>query len=258
MRDDDWESNCTEYLAGTGEEPGAFDKEMTETEIAWVADQRLRTQSWETYPEVVLETFAGRPDLIATRRGICQVFECKRTLTLGVIEQASRWRTHSRPEQAGMPHLIWVACKRPQYRSNNLLWWLLREFDIGLMSIEKQPAVETRFGSEIQGAGSRHGLLKSFNLARSLILLDNCCVPRCQLTVISWSLWALFESEPKALSPGERAHPFARLSCTTLACMRVPGSLFFRSTGRRPSLQAHFGRPARHLPWGGDSLAGWT
>ncbi|WP_110648749.1 hypothetical protein [Salinicola peritrichatus] len=150
MRDDEWESNCTEYLTGTGEEPGAFDKEMTETEIAWVVDQRLRAQSWETYPEVVLATFPGRPDLIATRRGICQVFECKRSLTLGVVEQASRWRTHSRPEQAGMPHLIWVACKRPQYRSNNLLWWLMREFGIGLMSIEKQPAVEICYGGEAE------------------------------------------------------------------------------------------------------------
>ncbi|MBZ9559046.1 hypothetical protein KGQ96_13365 [Halomonas coralii] len=150
MRGDDWESNCAEYLTGTGKESGAFDKAMTETEIAWVVDQRLRTQCWETYPEVVLETFPGRPDIIATRRGICQVFECKRSLTLGVIEQASRWRTHSRPEQAGMPHLIWVACKRPQYRSNNLLWWLMREFGIGLLAIEKQPAMEIRYSGEAE------------------------------------------------------------------------------------------------------------
>ncbi|WP_353980868.1 hypothetical protein [Salinicola endophyticus] len=160
MDRDDWESNHTEYLQGSGEEPWAFDHVMAETEIAWVVDQRLRAQCWETYPEVVLETFPGRPDLIATRRGICQVFECKRSLNLSVIEQASRWRTHSRPEQAGMPHLIWVACKRPQYRSNNLLWWLLREFHIGLMSIEKQPAVEHRYGGEVELIPQRYTITR--------------------------------------------------------------------------------------------------
>lgn len=150
MLAEEWDSNATEYLKGTGKEPGAFDKEMAETEIAWVVNQWLQSHSWETYPEVVLETFPGRPDIVATRRGICQVFECKRSLTLGVIEQASRWRTHSRPEQAGMPHLIWVACKRTPYRSNSLLWWLMREFGIGLMSIEKRPAVEIRYGDEVE------------------------------------------------------------------------------------------------------------
>lgn len=149
MNFDDYDSPMQEVIRGTGEEPGAFDKGMAETEIARVVDQWLRSKSWETYPEVVLEGFPGRPDLIATRRGICQVIECKRSLGLGVLEQAARWRTHSRHEQTGIPHLIWIACRRAQYRPSELLWWVMRHFGIGLMLIEKHPARELRYNGEV-------------------------------------------------------------------------------------------------------------
>ncbi|QEA38624.1 hypothetical protein FGL86_05715 [Pistricoccus aurantiacus] len=148
------------YVQGTGSEPNAFDKDMTEPEIAWVVDEWLQSQCWETYPEVVLDTFPGRPDLIAERRGICQVIECKRSFSLGVVEQAARWRTYSRPEQSGMPHLIWVACRRANYRPNELLWWLVREFGIGIMEIDKQPAVELRDGNEVEKNPQRYTIYR--------------------------------------------------------------------------------------------------
>ncbi|MFY0990924.1 hypothetical protein [Halomonas sp. C05BenzN] len=135
-------------LTGTGDEEGAFDNAMTETEIAAVADQWLRQHHWETYPEVVIETFPGRPDIIATRASICQVIECKRSLTLGVVEQASRWHWHSRPEQSGMPHLIWIVVQRSRGRRNELLCHLIREFGLGLMTIEKTPALRFRYSDE--------------------------------------------------------------------------------------------------------------
>lgn len=128
-------------LSGTGEEEGAFDRAMTETEIASVAQKWLDHHGWESYPEVVLESFPGRPDLIATRANICQVIECKRSLTLGVVEQASRWRWHSRPEQSGMPHLIWIVVQRSRGRRSELLCHLIKEFGLGLITISKKPAM---------------------------------------------------------------------------------------------------------------------
>lgn len=132
-------------ISGTGMEDGAFEKAMTETEIASVAQNWLHTHGWETYPEVVLRDFPGRPDLVATRGSLCQVVECKRALTLGVVEQACRWRLHTRPDQTGIPHLIWIVVQRSRGRRSELLMHVIREFGLGLMTIGKEPARQLRY-----------------------------------------------------------------------------------------------------------------
>lgn len=154
----DW--NMPTDLKGTGHEEGAVDAAMTETEIARVTDQWLRQESWETFPEVVLAKFPGRPDLIAHRRGICQVLECKRSFNLSVVEQAARWRLHERDEQLGMPHLIWVVVQRARSRHSDLLMRFMREFGIGLLIIDKQPARELRYSGEVETTPQRYTLHK--------------------------------------------------------------------------------------------------
>lgn len=145
-------------LQGTGREEGAMEQAMTETEVARVADQWLRQESWETFPEVVLEHFPGRPDLIAHRQGICQVLECKRSFNLTVVEQAARWQLNERPEQHGMPHLVWVVVQRSRSRHSRLLHRFMREFGIGLVVIDKEPAMELRFDDQVEVRPQRYRL----------------------------------------------------------------------------------------------------
>ncbi len=135
-----WDTSMPSTIHGNGVEEGAERQKMTETELAQVVAQWLHEQGWETYPEVVLQDFPGRPDLIATRQSICQVLECKTSLTLGVIEQASRWLRHQRPEQVGLPHVVWVVVPRPRGRRNELLDYLLEHFGIGVITVNKTPA----------------------------------------------------------------------------------------------------------------------
>lgn len=148
------------YLEGTGKEDGALDKAMAETEIAQVTDQWLQKESWEIYPEVVLASFPGRPDLIATRQGICQVIECKKSFNLSVVEQAARWRLFEREDQTGMPHLIWVVVQRGRARRSELLMRVMKDFGIGLVTIDKQPARELRFNGETEVVPQRYTLYR--------------------------------------------------------------------------------------------------
>lgn len=146
-----WDSSLPSILHGTGDEEGAESPKMTETELARVLDQWLQQHAWETYPEVVLAGFPGRPDLIATRNGICQVLECKISLTLGVIEQATRWHRLDRLEQVGLPHIVWVAVPSPRGRRNELLDYLLSQFGIGVITVKKTPAVRRPGGMSKRG-----------------------------------------------------------------------------------------------------------
>lgn len=150
-----WDSSLPSILHGTGDEEGAESPKMTETELARVLDQWLHQHAWETYPEVVLQGFPGRPDLIATRNGICQVLECKTSLTLGVIEQATRWHRLERLEQVGLPHIVWVAVPSPRGRRNELLDYLLSQFGIGVITVKKTPAVRWPGGMSKRGGVER-------------------------------------------------------------------------------------------------------
>ncbi|MGJ8518345.1 hypothetical protein [Carnimonas bestiolae] len=128
-----------QYVDSTDDTPLSQQDRISEQEIGWAMNQWLNREGWETYPEVVLSQFPGRPDLVGVRRGVCMVVECKRTLTFQVIEQAARWHFHSRPEQSGMPHLVWIACGRSRQRRSDLIYWLLHHFGIGLIEVDREP-----------------------------------------------------------------------------------------------------------------------
>ncbi len=59
--------------------------------IAWLAEQH-----WEIYQEVQPRNYGGIADIVAVQSALVWVIECKTSLTLSVMEQASGWRVHYR------------------------------------------------------------------------------------------------------------------------------------------------------------------
>lgn len=120
-------------------------EKMTETELAGVVTAWLEKTSWDVYPEVVIDGFGGRPDIIASRNSICQVIECKINTNISVVEQAFRWRNPHRDVSHGMPHLIWIAVQNYTFGSNSLLRMIVEQLGIGVISVNRYYS----FGSDI-------------------------------------------------------------------------------------------------------------
>lgn len=125
--------------------PGRADEDsLTEQEIALLAQRYLESTGHNVFPEVSLKLFSGRPDLIATRSGVCSVFECKARLTFGLVAQATAWhRTQER--ECGMPHLIWLVVgsnrSRSSYAEDGLLWQVIKQHSLGVLEASKRPRV---------------------------------------------------------------------------------------------------------------------
>ena len=68
---------------------------MKETDLASKVVKWLSDQHWDVYQEVKFG-YGGIADIAATRAGYLWIIECKTTLTLTVIRQATRWASHFR------------------------------------------------------------------------------------------------------------------------------------------------------------------
>ncbi len=69
---------------------------MKETELAKPVVAWLQEQHWDVYQEVQLRQYGGVADIIAVQGAQVWAIECKTSLTLGVMDQASLWRVHFR------------------------------------------------------------------------------------------------------------------------------------------------------------------
>lgn len=63
-----------------------------ETELGAAAADWLTELGWEVYQEVQLERNGAVADLVAVRRRVVWALECKRSLSLKLLEQALEWR----------------------------------------------------------------------------------------------------------------------------------------------------------------------
>lgn len=125
----------------------------SEAEIAEVAKVFLELNNWSVYPEVVIDLFEGRPDYVCEKHGLCQVVECKKTLTYPVIEQLARWQLeaeHRNKLQNGgyvkhrpiaIPHLLTAFVSSTNSRNSLLKQSLLDQYRIGVFSISKRPNI---------------------------------------------------------------------------------------------------------------------
>lgn len=122
-----------------------------EAEIAQVAKAFFELKGWVLYPEVVIDFFNGRPDYISVKNGtLCQSIECKKTLTYSVIEQLARWQIDADKrrewqrdgyeQRITVPHLLVAFVGRTSGRMSELQKLLLKQFRIGVYSVEKQLA----------------------------------------------------------------------------------------------------------------------
>jgi hypothetical protein len=64
----------------------------TEADLGRGLAQWLTGDRWEVFQEVQLSSYGKRADIVARRAGCLWVIECKQTLTLAVMEQATAWR----------------------------------------------------------------------------------------------------------------------------------------------------------------------
>jgi hypothetical protein len=142
--------------------PGSeAEPKLSEQEIALVVQRYLEEHGHKTYPEVELTGVRGRADLIAARRGVVTVLECKVSMTLGLLEQATRW--HERmmhvqegyaQQRGGMPHLIYVVVGRTLIQhsalghANRLLQEIIERYRLGVMSVCKHPQTVWNPGTE--------------------------------------------------------------------------------------------------------------
>ncbi|MCG9657623.1 hypothetical protein [Vibrio mediterranei] len=125
-----------------------------EAEIADVAKVFLELNNWSLYPEVVIDLFNGRPDYVCVKNeSLCQVVECKKTLSYPVIEQLVRWQIdaekrkqwHSQgyEHRIAIPHLLTAFVSRTNGRISDLKQLILEQHRIGVFSIAKRPSIRT-------------------------------------------------------------------------------------------------------------------
>ncbi len=85
---------------------------MTEQDLAEKVVEWLNRGGWDVYQEV-RECYGGPiADIIAVRGGITWAIECKKSLGLAVMDQASRWYTHFRSVAVPRPADRGYATKR--------------------------------------------------------------------------------------------------------------------------------------------------
>lgn len=80
----------------------------SEAALAAEVGRWLDGYGWEVYQEVQVERRGAVADLVAVRRGVLWVIECKRSLSLKLLEQTMAWR--------GRAHYVSLASGAPSRR----------------------------------------------------------------------------------------------------------------------------------------------
>ena len=118
---------------------------MKETEVAAAVIAWLELQHWDCYFEVQVYSLGRIADIVAVRGPIVYVIECKTSLTLKVLEQASRWRSHLR--SIAVPER-----KRKRYQSGDRdgAYNIARRcLEIGVLEVSQRKTFEGFEGDEI-------------------------------------------------------------------------------------------------------------
>ncbi|KKN47175.1 hypothetical protein LCGC14_0665710 [marine sediment metagenome] len=128
---------------------------MSEQELAKHVVAWLEEQHWDVYQEVQIFRGGKVADIIAVRGSLLWVIECKKSLSLAVMEQASYWRTHYRsvavPRQKNEMRRVGIGVAKNYYQIGVLT---VGEgyFDFGVDEIVSAPLKREfhRFAKDIQ------------------------------------------------------------------------------------------------------------
>ncbi|MCC2525011.1 hypothetical protein [Vibrio coralliilyticus] len=126
----------------------------SEAEIAEIAKVFLELNNWSLYPELVIDLFNGRPDYVCVKNEtLCQVVECKKTLSYPVIEQLARWQIDAEKgkqwhrkgyeQKIAIPHLLTAFVSRTSGGISDLKKQILEQYRIGVFSISKRQSLRT-------------------------------------------------------------------------------------------------------------------
>jgi hypothetical protein len=103
--------------------------ELAESVIAW-----LESDGWDIYQEVQVYGYGGVADIVAVHDGwLIWIVECKKSLTLRVMNQASKWPSHYRS-------VALLAPKRKNYErsSRDSAYRVAKQYyKIGVMELSK-------------------------------------------------------------------------------------------------------------------------
>lgn len=87
------------------DEDAKGDSVTKESELATRVMAWLTAEGWDCYPEVQTHSMSHRADIVAVfKQKLVWVIECKMSLSLAVLDQATRWLGDSHWVSAAVPH----------------------------------------------------------------------------------------------------------------------------------------------------------
>ena len=102
-------------------------KYATEAELAADVVKFLAASDWDCFQEVQLEWGSKRADIVCVRGPLLAVVECKQSLSLAVIEQASDWCR-------GYAHVAYIAVPSARkVKGRRMAEQILRHMGVGLI-----------------------------------------------------------------------------------------------------------------------------
>jgi len=103
-----------------------------ETVIAKHIVNWLVSQKWDVYQEVQIRTYGPVADIVAVIGNLVWVIECKKSLSLNVMEQAYHWRRYA--------NFISIAVERRKGSASRFFAeQVLRKFKIGMLAVSTKP-----------------------------------------------------------------------------------------------------------------------
>lgn len=122
-----------------------------ETILAELVIKWLESQKWDVYQEVQIETYGKIADIIAVLGNLVWIIECKKSLSLSVMEQAYRWSRYA--------NFVSVAVERRRGSSSRrFAEHVLSTFGIGMLTVDLGRPMGNSISEIIRPALNRKGL----------------------------------------------------------------------------------------------------
>lgn len=105
----------------------------TEADLAKPVVDWLKDLRWEVYEEVQVSAYSHAADIVAIQGKLVWVVECKRSLSLSLLEQAWRWRPYSNYTSIAIPR----PTRMKHHPGHRVAKRFIRERGIGMLWVEK-------------------------------------------------------------------------------------------------------------------------
>ena len=111
----------------------------------------MESQKWDVYQEVQIDTYGRVADIVAVLGNLVWVIECKKSLSLSVMEQACRWRRYA--------NFTSVAVQRRKGTDSRLFATkVLSKFNMGMLTVDLGYPLANKISEIVRPALNRKGL----------------------------------------------------------------------------------------------------